>query len=158
MLDTSPSYMPKFFLVLDNASFPKLPNFNPDLKALEEMANRFVARKECCSKTLLDLGHDQILFGFSLLGAHQDARPQRDARALRKDGLCFPARFVPSARVKAAEVPLESIRESLGHPAGAAVEGDAVMPAAAFVSLEGPLWQASHTFVNIVHLTKRWIR
>ena len=40
--DPSPSYMPKFFLVLDHASFPKLPIGNPNLKALEEMANKHV--------------------------------------------------------------------------------------------------------------------
>ena len=32
--------MAKFFLVLDHASFPKFPIGNPNLKALEEMANR----------------------------------------------------------------------------------------------------------------------
>ena len=34
--------MPKFFLVLDHASFPKLPNIKPDLKVPEEMANKHV--------------------------------------------------------------------------------------------------------------------
>ena len=32
--DLLPSYMPKLSFVLDHASFPKLPNGKPDLKAL----------------------------------------------------------------------------------------------------------------------------
>ena len=50
--------------------------------------------------------------------------PQRDARALRKGGPRFPVRLEPSARVKAVEVLLEFIQETLGHPAEAAVEAD----------------------------------
>ena len=63
----------------------------------------------------LDLVDDQVLFGFTLLGAFQDARPERDARAIREDGPCFPERFRPSARVEAAEVLLEFTQESFDN-------------------------------------------
>ena len=48
--------MPKCFLVLDHASFSNLPNIKPDLKVLEEMANKHVA--------------------------YQDARPEKDDGSL----------------------------------------------------------------------------
>ena len=37
--------MPKCFLVLDHASFSNLPNIKPDLKVLEELADKHVGNK-----------------------------------------------------------------------------------------------------------------
>ena len=45
--------MPKFFPVLDHASFPKLPNSKPDLKALKEMATKHVGDE---GELFLDFG------------------------------------------------------------------------------------------------------
>ena len=45
--------MPKFFPVLDHASFPKLPNGKPDLKALKEMATKHVGDE---GELFLDFG------------------------------------------------------------------------------------------------------
>ena len=87
--------MPKCFLVLDHASFSKLPNIKPDLKVIEEMANKHVddegerfenavihRRRATLSGPLTEMrvrpfGDDEDLFGFILLGAYQDARPEK---------------------------------------------------------------------------------
>jgi len=136
--DLSPSYMPKFFVILDQASFPKLPNGKPDLKALQVKATKHVGEEgemfldslgqmkkaskgelfenavihRCYSFWMLGVlmdhymrcysdasfctilarqavrpwsemlvrsfGNDQDLFGFILLGAYQDARPEKE--------------------------------------------------------------------------------
>ena len=52
--------------------------------------------------------------GFTLLGAYQDARPQRDASALRKDGPRFPERFEPVALSTNAMLAQAGVLESLG--------------------------------------------
>ena len=43
--DLSPSYIPKFFVVLSQAEFPKLPNGKPDLKALTDKATQHVGQE-----------------------------------------------------------------------------------------------------------------